>query len=78
MALYNHLYAEGTAPSPLRGTPPNLGGELRLLSSTGLPLIGALLMLPYSGGVSTVSLLPILEIFDINRLERQMSNHSAK
>ena len=29
---------KGQTPSPLRGTPPNLGGELRLLSSTGSPL----------------------------------------
>ena len=29
---------KGQPPSPLRGTPPNLGGELRLLSSTGSPL----------------------------------------
>ena len=41
------FYAERTAPSPLRGTPPNLGGELRLLSSTGSPLIGAVFMHPF-------------------------------
>ena len=56
MALYYHLLCRKDRPLPLRGTPPNLGGEQRLLSSTGLPLIGAYLCIPpaYSGGVSTV------------------------